>query len=153
MSKPHPVSPDAPRAIDNRFLQSLVGYNTRRATLKILDLFMARMAALDLKPVEFSILCLIGHNPGLTSRQVCAELSLLPPNLARLLGGLDQRQLIERTVVPTDKRAASLTLSQAGHQLLAQAEATARQLELDATAGLTPRQRETLIGLLQRIYP
>lgn len=152
MNPPHPASPAEPRTVDKRFLHGLVGYNTRRATLRILELFEERMAALQLRPVEFSILCLIGHNPGLTSRRICAELNLLPPNLARLLSGLEQRQLIERTVVPTDKRAASLVLSKAGHRLLERAEATVAQLEIDATAGLTTRQRDTLIQLLQRIY-
>jgi DNA-binding MarR family transcriptional regulator len=152
MSKPNPAPGTEPRDVDSSFLRTLVGYNTRRATLKILDLFMARMAEHGLKPVEFSVLSLIGRNPGLTSRQLCRELNLLPPNLARLLARLDQRQLIERTVQAADKRAQGLTLSPSGARLLAKAEATALQLETDATAALTANQRDTLIRLLQRIY-
>lgn len=152
MSKPNQTPGADRREVDSSFLRTLVGYNTRRATLRILDLFMARMAEHDLKPVEFSVLCLIGRNPGLTSRQLCKELNLLPPNLARVLARLDQRELIERTVLASDKRAAGLSLSRAGTRLLAKAEATALQLEVDATSALTGAQRATLIRLLQRIY-
>ena len=37
-------------------------------------------------------------------------------------------------------------------QLAAEAEQTAAQLELDATARLTPAERKTLIRLLQKVY-
>ena len=83
-------------SVDSSFLKTLVGYNTRRATLKILSVFTERMDALALKPVEFSILSLIGRNPGLTPSQLCAELGLLPPNLTKMLARLDQRDLVER---------------------------------------------------------
>lgn len=147
-----PAPTAAPARIDSSFLRTLVGYNTRRATLKIIDLFTQRMESLALKPVEFSILSLIGRNPGLTPSQLCAELGLLPPNLTKLLARLDQRDLVERQVLAADKRAVCLSLSPTGQALLREAEAQVAALEVDATAALTPKQRETLISLLQKIY-
>lgn len=141
-----------PETVDSGFLQTLVGYNTRRATLKILDLFAQRMAPLELNEVEFSILSLIGRNPGLTPSQLCAELGLLPPNLTKMLGRLDKRALLSRRVPAADKRAVCLSLSPAGLALLDQAEATASALELEASSALTARQRATLIQLLQKVY-
>ncbi len=148
-----PVLPAAAaRHADSGFLRTLVGYNARRATLKILDLFKERMAGHGLRPVEFSVLSVIGHSPGITSRQVCAELNLLPPNLVRLLARLDERALVLRQAHPQDGRALGLYLSDAGVELLQAAEATAAALEIDATAALTPNERAQLIALLQRIY-
>ena len=135
-------------SVDSSFLKTLVGYNTRRATLKILSVFTERMDALALKPVEFSILSLIGRNPGLTPSQLCAELGLLPPNLTKMLARLDQRDLVQAA----DKRAVCLSLSPSGQALLKEAEARVASLEIDATSALTPKQRETLITLLQKIY-
>jgi DNA-binding MarR family transcriptional regulator len=43
-------------------------------------------------------------------------------------------------------------LTPAGVELTAQAEHTAAQLEVDATARLTGAERKTLIRLLQKIY-
>lgn len=153
MTAPAPETPaEAPTGIDSSFLKTLLGYNTRRATLAIVALFDERMAALDLKPVEFSILCLIGRNPGVTPSQLCAELALLPPHLTKMLTRLDKRGLLTRHALATDKRAVSLSLGSDGVALLAQAEATVAQLEADAASGLTSKQQKTLIELLQKIY-
>jgi DNA-binding MarR family transcriptional regulator len=141
-----------PATVDSSFLQTLVGYNTRRATLKILDVFDQRMGPLGLSVVEFSILSLIGRNPGLTPSQLCAELGLLPPNLTKLLARLDQRHWVERHVPAADKRAVCLSLSEAGAELLARAEPVAVALEIEATSALTDKQRETLVSLLQKVY-
>ena len=43
-------------------------------------------------------------------------------------------------------------LTEAGAALTEQAEQTAAQLEVDATARLTPTERKTLIRLLQKVY-
>ncbi len=139
-------------AVDSGFLRTLVGYNARRAALSIMAVFKDRMAVHDLQPVEFSVLTLIGRNPGITSRAICDELALQPPNLVRLLARLDERALVQRDAHPQDGRAVGLTLSPAGDALRAAAEATAEQLELDATAALSPAERHQLIALLQRIY-
>ena len=145
-----PLSLNGP--VDSRFLRSLVGYNARRAGVSILGLFEQRMAVFQLTPTEFSILSLIRHNPGITARAICAELSLLPPNLARLISGLDQRSLLARQPHPSDGRAVGLTLTGAGDWLMRQAEPAATQLEIDATEALTDNERSVLIELLQRIY-
>lgn len=149
---PSPSPAPVPVTVDSSFLRTLVGYNTRRATLRIFEVFTHRMEELALKPVEFSILCLIGRNSGVTPSQLGAELGLLPPNLTKLLSRLEQRDLVVRQVQAADRRAVSLSLSPAGQTLLAQAEARVTALEVDATAALTPLQRETLITLLQKIY-
>lgn len=145
MSKPR-------KRIDSSFLRTLVGYNARRAALKIMGVFIERMARLELRPVEFSVLSLIGHNPGITSREICRELSLLAPNLVRLLGRLDQRDLVRREAHPDDGRAVGLRLSEAGQALLAEAEAEAAALEVEVTPGLSDAERAQLIALLQRVY-
>jgi len=139
-------------AVDTRFLRTLVGYNTRRASLAIIEVFMERMAVYGLKVVEFSVLSLVAHNPGITSRQLCATLGVLPPNLVGLIALLERRGLIERRPHPSDGRAMGVHLTPEGVALTAQAEQTAAQLEEDATSRLTAAERKTLIRLLQKIY-
>ena len=151
-----PCPEDAPtpavEAVDTRFLRTLVGYNTRRASLAIIEVFMERMAVYDLKVVDFSVLSLVAHNPGVTSRQLCAALNVLPPNLVGLIAALERRGLIERRPHPSDGRAMGVHLTPAGAELTQQAEQTAAQLEEDATARLTAAERKTLIRLLQKVY-
>jgi DNA-binding MarR family transcriptional regulator len=138
--------------LDTRVLEAFVGYNARRAWLIVSGLFAERMAPYGLKQIDFSVLSLLAHNPGATSRQLCNTLDILPPNLVSLVATLDSRGLIERRPHPYDGRAVGLHLTEAGEKLIGEAEQAVAQLEADASARLTARERETLIRLLQKMY-
>lgn len=138
--------------VDSTYLQTLMGYNARRAALSIIELFLERLAPYGLKPVDFSVMSTIQHNPGVTSRQLCASLNLLPPNLVGLIQSLESRGLIERKPHPHDGRAVGLHATPEGQALMVQAEQTATELEIEKTAKLTPAERKTLLKLLQKIY-
>lgn len=129
-----------------------MGYNARRAALVIIEVFLERMAVYGLRPVDFSVLSLITHNPGITSRQLCATLSVQPPNLVGMVRTLEKRSLVERRPHPHDGRAMGLHLTVAGSKLMKKAEQTAAELEANATVRLSPTERKTLIRLLQKIY-
>jgi DNA-binding MarR family transcriptional regulator len=149
MRKP-PAKSDKP--VDTSYLQSLMGYNTRRASLVIISQFLEGMAKYDLRVVDFSVLSMVSHNPGVTSRQLCSSLNILPPNLVGMINALEKRGIIERLPHPSDGRAMGLHLTEAGLQLMQAAEQTASEIELTASARLTPTERKTLMRLLQKIY-
>ena len=143
---------EASPGLDTSYLETLLGYNARRAALAVIGVFLQRMAPFGLRPVDFSVLTLIAHNPGITSRQLCAALDILPPNLVGMVKALHKRGLIERQPHPTDRRAQGLHLSTAGKKLYAKAQRTATELEVDALGDLSAAERETLHGLLRRVY-
>lgn len=148
---PTPPAAD-PAALDLGFLESLLGYNARRAALSVIGVFLQRMAPYGLRPVDFSVLSVIAHNPGVSSRQICAALDILPPNLVGLLKGLQKRGLIDRCAHPQDKRAHSLQLSAEGQRLYRRAQATASALEAESTTALSPDELQTLMVLLRKVY-
>lgn len=138
--------------VDTSYLQTLLGYNARRAALHIIEGFLERMAEFGLRPVDFSVMSVIHHNPGVTSRQLCATLNLLPPNLVGLIQSLEARGLIQRQPHPTDGRAMGLHPTAKGMDLMRQAEQAAADLEVERSARLTATQRKTLLDLLQKVY-
>ena len=142
----------AGKALDASFLESLIGYNARRAASCIIDVFLERMVVYGLRTADFSMLSLVGHNPGITSRELCAALGILPPNLVRIVANLDQRGLLLRKPHPTDGRAIGLHLSSEGKKMLRDAELTVRQLEDDASNQLSPSEQQLLISLLKKVY-
>ena len=153
--KPSPNASDKSRGeavIDATFLESLLGYNARRTALVIIESFLDRMSVYGLRPVDFSTLSLVAHNPGITSRQLCAALGILPPNLVRIVADLDKRGLVQRKPHPTDGRAIGLHLSTEGRKMMREAEATVLALEDSAAAKLTVAERLTLISLLKKVY-
>jgi DNA-binding MarR family transcriptional regulator len=143
-------SPEA--EIDTRYLETLMGYNARRAALKAIGLFSQRMVDFGLTPVDFSVLSLIGHNPGITSRQLCSALNILPPNLVGKISAMEQRRMIDRRPHPQDGRAVGLHLSVQGEQFMRQAEQAASQLEDEVASGLSAAEKKTLLRLLQKVY-
>lgn len=138
--------------VDTSFLETLVGYNARRAALVVIDQFMQRMAPFDLRTVDFSVLSLITHNPGITSRQLCSNLNILAPNLVAMINSLEKKKLIVRKPHPLDGRAMGLHLTAKGQTLMAEAEEAVSQLEVEATNGLSATERKTLLVLLKKIY-
>ena len=138
--------------VDASYLESLVGYNARRAALAMIEVFLQRMALYDLRPVDFSVLSLIAHNPGITSRQLCSTLGILPPNLVAMINALEKRKVIARRPHPSDGRAMGLHLTEGGVRLMRDAERAATKLEAEAAARLTAAEIKTLIRLLKKVY-
>jgi DNA-binding MarR family transcriptional regulator len=156
-SRPDTLSPEDPPpaadpGLDTRYLESLLGYNARRAALAVIAAFLPRMAPFGLRPVDFSVLTLIAHNPGVTSRQICVALDILPPNLVGIVRSLQSRGWIGRKPHPTDKRAVGLHLTVSGRRLQAAAQAEATALEADAASALTADELATLKRLLRKVY-
>jgi DNA-binding MarR family transcriptional regulator len=129
--------------VDTSYLETLVGYNARRAAVSIIEVFLQRMAVHGLRPVDFSVMSLIFHNPGITSRQLCTTLGILPPNLVGMVSAFEKRGLILRERHARDGRAMSLYATAAGKTLMQQ---------VDQTRRLTAAERRTLMRLLQKIY-
>ncbi|WP_084360649.1 MarR family winged helix-turn-helix transcriptional regulator [Hydrogenophaga palleronii] len=138
--------------IDTAYLQTLLGYNARRAALTVISVFLRRMEPYDLRPVDFSVLSVVAHNPGVTSRQICNTLDILPPNLVGMIKSLQKRGLIARLPHPTDRRAQGLHLTEPGLQLYTEAQATATGLEQAVTDRITPAELQTLNELLRKVY-
>jgi DNA-binding MarR family transcriptional regulator len=110
------------------------------------------MALYDLKPVDFSVMSVVHHNPGVTSRQLCASLDILPPNLVKIIQSLEAREWIARQPHPHDGRAVGLHPTEKGMALMQEAEARIAALEKVVASKLSAAQQDQLISLLRKIY-
>lgn len=147
-----PAAPTNASELDTSYLETLLGYNARRAALSVISVFLQRMEPYGLRPVDFSVLTLVAHNPGITSRQICTALDILPPNLVGMIKSLEKRGLIERRAHPTDRRAQGLHVSTAGKRLQREAQTTATALEQEVSKALSADELQTLNGLLRKVY-
>lgn len=98
--------------VNTRYLETLLGYNARRAALTIIEVFLQRMAVYELRIVDFSVLSLVTHNPGITSRQLCTTLGILAPNLVGMVDALEKRDLIARKPIRSMAEPWAYTLRQ-----------------------------------------
>jgi DNA-binding MarR family transcriptional regulator len=150
--KTHDDPVTASETLDTRYLQTLLGYNARRAALVTIERFLERMKPLGLRPVEFSVMSVVRHNPGVTSRQVCAALGIQPPNFVPLLASLEKREWVQREPHPNDGRAISLRLTPTGEKMMTHAEQMVSELEDEIVKPLKASEHKQLLNLLRKIY-
>ncbi len=144
------LSPE--RVVDTRLLEGLLGYNSRRAALHLIAGFSDAMADLGLSPVEFSIVTVVRHNPGITSRSLARTLAIQPPNLVGLIRSLEQRQWLKRKPHPNDKRAIGLHIPTPSVSLVKQAESIAYEDDQARSKHLTSDEKVKLNNLLMKLY-
>ena len=99
----------------------------------------ARMSA-GLSKSEMQALLAIRYQPGLSVGGLRERLAATVPTLARILGHLDERGLIERPRGGQDRRQRQLTLSPAGEALTAPIALAMRELLKQAYREAGPDQ-------------
>ena len=97
-------------------LLGLTGYVLRRASTATLAEFTQRLAPLDLRPIDATLLVLLDAAPQVTHSEVAATVGLRRPNLVPVVAGLQTRGLLERKRV--DFRSEGLVLTPQGGALL-----------------------------------
>lgn len=138
--------------VNTSSLEALVGYNAKRVSYAVMHALTGRIHNFGLQsPIDYSVLNLIAHNPGITSRQLCNALAISPPNLVGIVKNFENRQILERRLHPSDKRAQGLYLTAHGLALQSQAEAVVAKVDLAVTGELDASERAQLNALLRKI--
>jgi DNA-binding MarR family transcriptional regulator len=110
-------------------LPDSLGYLIRRAQLAVFQAFIDDLKAVELTPGKYSVLLLIGENPGLPQSAICEALGILKGNFVGLLHEFERRGLAERRAGGADARTNALHLTRKGRNLLSRATALRRTHE------------------------
>ncbi len=140
-----PASTEQEVLVDQSRLQRYLGYRINRASLHIRKLFARRMATLQLKAVEYSILVLIDANRGINLRQLGDALDVSPPNLVQVIDRLSKRKLLKRVRSRQDRRIQHINLTADGSALLKQAAKAVAKLEDEIEQVFTATEQKALI--------
>jgi DNA-binding MarR family transcriptional regulator len=153
-SRPPARHSQAARArIDYGPLDSSIGYRLRRAQLAVFEDAIRTFDGVGLRPGSFSVLLVIGRNPGLKQSDVSAALGIQRTNFVGLIDSLEKRGLVLRKPSEKDRRSYALHLTAAGRELVARATELQRRHEMAFAKRLGPNGRESLLDLLQRLMP
>jgi DNA-binding MarR family transcriptional regulator len=98
-------------------------------------------------PVFFALL----EQDSLTQKALAAWAAVEQPTMANTLNRMERDGLIARTPDPTDRRSALVSLTRLGRQRANEAMRAAREVNALALAGLSPKERDTFLALLDRI--
>ena len=126
------------------------GYALRRAANATAAELSARLAALDLRQSDASLLMLVASNPGATSSALGRALGVERANIVPLLKRLDEAGLIGREAI--DGKSQGLRLTPAGLRRLAEARQVIEAFEAELLARVAPEHREHLLPALNAIW-
>jgi len=129
-------------------LDQHLGYFVRRLQLIIFKDFIRELAAVKLRPAQYSVLLLIEANPGSSQAAIGRTLGIERARLARLLHDLEGREWIERRPA-SDGRTHALFLVADGAKALAHSKKLAARHEAHMTKLLGAKRKAELLDLLK----
>lgn len=138
-------------AVDLGALPETIGYVLRRAQLAVFQDITRAFAAFDIRPAQYSVLTVVGRNPGLTQTQVAEALGIQRTNFVALLDAIEARGLARREPVAADRRSHALHLTHAGRELLAHLQRLEAEHERRLLERIGPGNRALLLDLLKRL--
>ena len=105
----------------------------------------------DLTHMESKVLKFYARNPGTTLRDLAAQSGRDKGQLARLIGSLKERGLLEARPDDADRRNILLQLTPEGRSVQQALQRQARRVSDMAVKGLSPQERGLLTALLEKV--
>jgi DNA-binding MarR family transcriptional regulator len=151
------VSPQNKRAgaevfqANDTTLQGFMGYHMKRAFNVVQADLTKTLKPYELRMLTYTALVLIVDNPGLSQSQLAVAMDVERPNLVVIVDELEQRDLITRTRVPSDRRAYALQATLTGQRLCRRAVKVVVAHEDALFQGIDAQTREVVVAALQLI--
>jgi DNA-binding MarR family transcriptional regulator len=126
----------------------MVGYAVRRAQMWMIQDFRRALKDLDVTPAQFSVLRVIGANPGLSQARVAEALAIERARLVQMIDRLEAMGRVRRERSTRDRRSHALYLTAAGGELIARAQGPFDEHERNVTARLGTKNKDELMRIL-----
>ena len=139
------------RGLDSGLVGRLFAYRLRAARLAIRRDLDRRLAPIGLSPIQFALLDVIRHNPGVQAGALADALYLDRSTVVQALALLARKGLVVRRAAAPTGRARGAWLTASGEVLRSRAEELVRQQERLLATVLSAEERATLEALLERI--
>ena len=130
-------------------LAELPGYLLRRAASVMMAEFANRLAPLDLRISELTVLFVAGGREDMTSSEIGQVVDIKRANMPKLLDRLEQQGLIRRE--PLDGRRSAIIVTDAGQIRLSAARKVIKQFEAELLETVPPEHREHLVPALDAL--
>lgn len=138
-------------SVSDATLRKFLGYHMKRAYNVIRSDLLHILEPFGLRIVTYSALVMIVDNPGVRQSQLADALAIERPNLVVIIDELEQRELITRERVPTDRRAYALKATLAGRRLCEKAVKANLAQEAELITGLSTKERAAVIKAMSTI--
>lgn len=113
--------------------------------------FRTALAPYDIHPRKFAVLRALSSAGGQSQQQLSQALHIPASRLVALVDDLEARGLLERRLLPSDRRTRFLHLTADGRDLLAQLLVAVADHDRRMFASLSPAEQQELNRLLLRV--
>lgn len=137
--------------IDYGPLPALIAYRLKRAYAYSIQTWDTLFEQLGLPYGQYSVLLLIGLNPGLSQLALANAVGLDGSTLVPITNRFFKLGWIRRVRRRDDRRVYALRVTPAGQAVLDKARAILREHDDDLTSPLTGEERTTLLKLIAKI--
>jgi DNA-binding MarR family transcriptional regulator len=142
----------ADAAVDLGCLPRLLGFNVRRAHLCTWRRYVAAIGENKIRPGLFSLLVLVGSNPGIAQIELGRHLGIDKASIVALLDRLEKAGMLDRQRSTRDRRRQGIFLTSRGSAELEALVTQVRALERQLASRFTRVEFEQLLGFLKRLY-
>lgn len=126
------------------------GHLLRRAQQISVSIFYDEMGS-ELTPVQYAILSRLAEHPGIDQVSLAGLAAIDTSTGATVCARLEEKGLLERKVIPHNRRQRALTITTAGRLLLDELVPGAQRLRERLLAPLSEQERELFMGLLAKL--
>ncbi len=131
-------------------LKQFIGYHLKRTTNIMLADLANTLAPYELRMLTYTALVLIVDNPGIRQYQLADAMDIERPNLVVIVDELEQRELIVRDRVPTDRRAYALQPTLAGKRLYKKATKSVKEQDQILFKDISQGDQKKIVEALGR---
>jgi DNA-binding MarR family transcriptional regulator len=126
------------------------GHLLRRAQQIAVSIFYDEMGD-ELTPVQYAILSRLAAHPGIDQVSLAGLAAIDTSTGATVCARLEEKGLLERKVIPHNRRQRALTVTAAGARLLEALEPGAQRLRDRLLAPLSVEEQALFMGLLAKL--
>ncbi|HEV7432462.1 MAG TPA: MarR family transcriptional regulator [Steroidobacteraceae bacterium] len=138
--------------VDLACLPRLLGFNLRRAHQCAWRQYVAVIGDKDIRPGLFSLLVLVGANPGIAQIELGTHLGIDKASIVALLDRLEKAALLDRLRSTRDRRRQGIYLTPLGSEALESLVAAVRTLERRMASRFTRSEFDLLLSFLRRLH-
>lgn len=131
-------------------LAHLPGYALRRAANAMMGELSGRLAEIDMRLTDASVIMLIGDRRNVTASQIGRTLDIQRANMVPLLNRIEAAGLIER--VPIDRKSLAIVLTATGRETLGKVKVITGKFEKDLMARVPEQHRPHLVPALNALW-
>jgi DNA-binding MarR family transcriptional regulator len=131
-----------------RFLPYRLSVLSNRISLAIANCYQSRF---QLSVTEWRVLAVLGRYPGLSASEVAERTAMDKVAVSRAVSRLLESGRLQRDLHDADRRRSVLELSEAGYAIFDEVVPLALDYERALLETLEPRERETLLALIEKL--